>query len=1065
MFLFHIFKNKTAAVLKDFSNTDFETAEKRIRSFSKRKSALADSLFELARISFERYPFDSLRVAEESLQLSSNLTRQKWFAYRLFDIGEYEKSYEIISSIPVARLDTKVDKNRYAKINAQITAMRHKSLSCMDDGMTASSNNDELSVICMEKQIYRRGGTNRKIAYSLFILARDSYSRYPYTGIRLAEDSLKLFYSEEVKSWLHDSMMKTVRAMQQQADNLASLSDEHVHDDAGMANESLEDSTYSGEEPETNPLSSREPEGRFYHKLTNKLAVICDDDFWSIVSNTADFLRITPNMQSADFFGDNPEIEVLFIALSDACLGEGWSGAELIGGRIRKLVIDLIFSAKKNGVTTAFISFGRDFEFDRFIDYASVCDYIFIENPRLLKEYKENCTNSSINILKPFINPYNANPVNLKRNNSTVSRTNDGESGDQSKKVIRINCDNSNNPYNGNDLRDNICKECKQAGYDIADEKNTDSTVKDTCLWCVSAPSIKGNRPHVKADCSVTANMARGLLVLTGYDYLVNSILPGVQIVSYPDETPYLLNSCNTEELYHRRIFNIRSVMSEHTSFDAVRYMLKTMNKNVTDYRARVLVVSQGKPTENITASFNRQSWNDKKLISAKDLNSSILKEYEVISWFSDKYVYEEFYLEDMVNAFKYTDVSFVTRPVPEDLNQKIVGEHCYTDSYESLENTVFWIKDFDVKAIMCGEPVSDNGYAVDHFNIKLSTSFNKEFNQEIKDSRQPLISVIIPVFNNGKHLYSKALMSLMRSSMYKDMEIILVDDGSTDRETILIEDYLARNISNIVLYRFNDGGSGSAARPRNKGVELATAEYMVFLDPDDEMLDDSYAKLYSDMTVHGNAVSFGNVIIQKGNANKVDYYTKLFNDYGTEDFIHGLKDSILKYNFWAVRLHALMIRTDFLKNFKHVQITGAVGEDTLIVWQILSSDIHVRVVDCITHVYYTENIASVTNSVSVSYFEKLMKVQPHKIEWLLAENMMDRFMEKKFNGYMSDYVLRKLKSVCESDVEKSVRIVYEIFNLYIQYYNRRDRIINIFMLHCCKKEYLEAWQFIRNNL
>ena len=1048
MFFFQMLKNKTPAV--------FEAVEKKIRRFSKSSDMLADGLFVLARISFEWNPFDSLRVAEESLKLSSNLARQKWFAYRLFDIGDYEKSYEIINTIPVSKLDTKVDKNRYAMINAQITAMRHKSLFRMYDGMTAGSN-DEQSVLCREKQIYLRGGTNHKIAYSLYMLAMDSYSRHPYIGIRLAEDSLKLFYSEEVKNWLHDSMIKTVSAIQLQADKIAHHSNEYEKNGSGRTYEFRQDNTYSGKETKNSPKQS----GKFYRKLMYKIAIICDDDFWNTISSTADFLRITPNVQSADFFSDNPEIEVFFIAFSVACLGEGWGGAELIGGRIRKLIIDLMFSAKKNGVTTAFISFGRDSEYDRFIDYASVCDFVFIENPGKFTEYKKHCINSSLNLLKPFINPYNANPINLKHYDSAAPRIHESSSGCLSGTILRINCDNDNSPYTGNDLRDNICKECMQAGFDIIDEKDTDSDVKSHFLWSVSTPSIKGNRPYVKTDCSVMANMARGLLILTDYDNLVNSIFPGVQIVSYPGEIHYLLNSCDPEEHYHRRIFNIRSVMSEHTSFDAVRYMLKTMNKKVEDYRARVLVVYQGMLTENLIASFNRQSWNDKKIISAKDLNSSALKEYEVITWFSDKYVYEEFYLEDMVNAFKYTEVSFVTRPVLDGLNQEDSREHCYTNSYVSLENTVFWINDFDIKAILRGELVSDNGYIVDHFNIK-PVSLSKN---DMKSVCPPLISVIIPVFNNGKHLYNKALISLMRSSMYKDMEIILVDDGSTDRQTVHIEDYLARNISNIVLYKFNDGGSGSAARPRNKGVELATAEYTVFLDPDDEMLEDSYVRLYRDITTHGNVVSFGNAIIQKTKANKADYYTILLKGYGTDDFKHGLKNSLLKYNFWTVRLHSLMIRTDFLKNFKHIQITGAVGEDTLIVWQILSSNIHVRVVDCITHVYYTENIASVTNSVSVSYFEKLMKVQPHKIEWLLAEKLMNRFMEKKFNGYMSDYVLRKLKSVCESDVEKSVLIVYSIFNLYMQYYNRRDRIINIFMLHCCKKEYWEAWQFIRNNL
>ena len=121
------------------------------------------------------------------------------------------------------------------------------------------------------------------------------------------------------------------------------------------------------------------------------------------------------------------------------------------------------------------------------------------------------------------------------------------------------------------------------------------------------------------------------------------------------------------------------------------------------------------------------------------------------------------------------------------------------------------------------------------------------------KDSSDRLISVIIPVYNTGRQLYGKAVPSLLRSSMFKNMEIIVVDDGSTDRETLLIEDYLSRHLSNMVLYRFNDRGSGSASRPRNKGQDLATGRYTVFLDSDDEIIDDSLSKLYQDISNNGN--------------------------------------------------------------------------------------------------------------------------------------------------------------------------------------------------------------------
>ena len=53
----------------------------------------------------------------------------------------------------------------------------------------------------------------------------------------------------------------------------------------------------------------------------------------------------------------------------------------------------------------------------------------------------------------------------------------------------------------------------------------------------------------------------------------------------------------------------------------------------------------------------------------------------------------------------------------------------------------------------------------------------------------------------------------------------------------------------NVKTYYFNDGGSGSASRPRNKGAELASAPFITYLDPDNEAVNDGYATLLQVLT------------------------------------------------------------------------------------------------------------------------------------------------------------------------------------------------------------------------
>ena len=1099
MSFFHLFKQKVVSP-EDLSNTDFQTAEKNIKMSSAGGNTLAGKLFELAKSSFATYPFDSLRVAEEAIQIKSTPSRLKWYAFRLYDIGDVETSYRILCNLPSHEFKTASEIKRFDKICAAGVLLQQNVRNAGANEDSAYTNKERYgeALTCREEEkIYLKGGTNRKIAGSLFNLAVSTFNENPFKAVKLAEDSLKLCESDEVRIWLQSALRDLSSFLNTKADilskpvlppetsgnnvtetennvnkvqeelhgeeNCKSLSHEASEDAPDFSTSSgkgrsVQDNNGGNEVPDT--FKHPERHGRFYTAADSKIAIICDDNFWAAVKDTACFIRLSPQYNADDFFlNNNPD--VLFIALSGECLKEGWQGAELIGGQIRNLIIDLILSFKRNKVATAFISSGISSEYGKFIDYASLCDYIFTADPRQIKGYTDVNPKAEVFGYLPFINPELVNPVR----NSEIDMQASGDS--RAKKVLSID---AGSEY-GTVIRrggfiSRVGKAITDAGFDIVNHLATDEKRLNEFNWCLTEPYIRMFDERTSVDYSVMADMARGSLVITPYDYLVNSIFPSVFTISHEEEIPGILQSIDEEELYRRRAFNIRCIMSRHTSFYAVQQMLSLMGKdNSVSGKVSILVVYRGALTKNIQESFERQSWPDKMLLSADKLTERIIENYDAVTWFSDNYIYEEFYLEDMVNAFKYTDASFITKP--DDVKEAF--ENSFVKSYRSIEKTLFWIKDYAFQEILEGAPVSEHGYATDHLNIisrrsdEAELSSGKDLSE--KDSSGRLISVIIPVYNTGRQLYGKAVPSLLRSSMFKNMEIIVVDDGSTDRETLLIEDYLARHLSNMVLYRFNDEGSGSASRPRNKGQELATGRYTVFLDSDDEIIDDSLSRLYQDISTNGNVISLGNVIVQKSKAAKIDYYSKVLNSFGTVSFEHGLRDCLKKFNFMAVRLHAMMVKTDFLKSFKYMQIAGAVGEDTLIGWQLVTADVPVRLVDCITHVYYAESIASVTNTVKVDFFEKLMKVQKYKIDWLKSENLLESFMDSKFNVYMTDYVLKKLKSVVEEDIEKSVLLVYQILELYAGVYNRRNRIINMFMLACCKKQYREAWLLIRNNL
>lgn len=103
-----------------------------------------------------------------------------------------------------------------------------------------------------------------------------------------------------------------------------------------------------------------------------------------------------------------------------------------------------------------------------------------------------------------------------------------------------------------------------------------------------------------------------------------------------------------------------------------------------------------------------------------------------------------------------------------------------------------------------------------------------------------PKVSIIIPVFNPGNLLYD-CLDSVINQSL-KEIEIICVNDGSTD-DSINVLEYYAKNDNRIKVFHQMNQGAGTA---RNKGIENSTGEYILFLDSDDWIDKDMCKKLYN---------------------------------------------------------------------------------------------------------------------------------------------------------------------------------------------------------------------------
>lgn len=132
-----------------------------------------------------------------------------------------------------------------------------------------------------------------------------------------------------------------------------------------------------------------------------------------------------------------------------------------------------------------------------------------------------------------------------------------------------------------------------------------------------------------------------------------------------------------------------------------------------------------------------------------------------------------------------------------------------------------------------------------------------------------PKVSVIVPVFNVEKYV-GQCLESLINQTL-KNIEIIIVNDGSTDKSLSICEEY-ARKDNRIRVYTKENGGLSSA---RNYGLQFVSSPYVGFVDSDDWVSENFYEVLYNSITVNDCDISATSAIRKHRNSQKYRFNYK----------------------------------------------------------------------------------------------------------------------------------------------------------------------------------------------
>ncbi len=132
-------------------------------------------------------------------------------------------------------------------------------------------------------------------------------------------------------------------------------------------------------------------------------------------------------------------------------------------------------------------------------------------------------------------------------------------------------------------------------------------------------------------------------------------------------------------------------------------------------------------------------------------------------------------------------------------------------------------------------------------------------------NKKEALISIIVPVYKVEEYL-NKCIDSILNQA-YKNLEVILVDDGSPDRCGEICDEYAQKDDRVRVVHKQNGGLSDA----RNAGIDAATGEYLMFVDSDDYIHPEMAAKLYEALARDEADMALCNFLYVDENGEKTD--------------------------------------------------------------------------------------------------------------------------------------------------------------------------------------------------
>ena len=298
------------------------------------------------------------------------------------------------------------------------------------------------------------------------------------------------------------------------------------------------------------------------------------------------------------------------------------------------------------------------------------------------------------------------------------------------------------------------------------------------------------------------------------------------------------------------------------------------------------------------------------------------------------------------------------------------------------------------------------------------------------------MLSVIVPVYNVEKYL--KRCVDSILSQTEKELEIILVDDGSTDASGKMCDEY-AKQYEQIKVVHKENGGLTSAWIA---GVKVSKGDYLGFVDSDDWIDADMYKKMYDkakehhvDMVLCGLVKEFENT--DRKNTYLTDRLTKSF--YSEKEILEEIVPVFLcdgSFDSRAIpasRAMKLYRRELIMNNIKYCNDEVSIGEDLVITFACFQDTKSIYAIHDFYPYHYWINESSLTGKHDRNYLDKLivlrnqlMKINEMKKGFDYSKQIINDFLflvlmcvKEEIHKNKLDkpkQVIKRVKEICENE-------------------------------------------------